>query len=98
MTRPSTAAPGTGAPSATASGPPGAAPSRPRHYLTGTELSAAELAALLERAVELKAAPLASRALAGCSVGLVFERPSTRTRLSFEAGVYELGGHPLLLR
>jgi ornithine carbamoyltransferase len=69
-----------------------------RHYLTGTELSAAELDALLARAAELKAAPLSSRALAGRSVALLFERPSTRTRLSFEAGVHELGGHPLVLR
>ena len=69
-----------------------------RHYLTGTELSAGELDALLARAAELKAAPLASRALAGSSVALLFERPSTRTRLSFEAGIHELGGHPLVLR
>jgi ornithine carbamoyltransferase len=69
-----------------------------RHYLTGTELSAAELDALLARAAELKAAPLSSRALAGRSVALLFERPSTRTRLSFEAGIHELGGHPLVLR
>jgi ornithine carbamoyltransferase len=69
-----------------------------RHYLIGTELSAAELHALLARAVELKAAPLSSDALAGRSIALIFERPSTRTRLSFEAGIHELGGHPLLLR
>jgi ornithine carbamoyltransferase len=53
---------------------------------------------VLDRALELKADPLASRALAGRSVALVFEQPSTRTRVSFEAGVVELGGHPLLLR
>jgi ornithine carbamoyltransferase len=69
-----------------------------RHYLTGTELSAAELQSLLARAAELKAAPLSSDALAGRSVALIFERPSTRTRLSFEAGIHELGGHPLVLR
>jgi ornithine carbamoyltransferase len=69
-----------------------------RHYLTGAELSAAELHALLVRAAALKAAPLSSRALAGRSVALLFEHPSTRTRLSFEAGIHELGGHPLLLR
>jgi ornithine carbamoyltransferase len=69
-----------------------------RHYLTGTELSAAELDGLLTRAAELKAAPLSSRALAGRSVALIFERPSTRTRLSFEAGIHELGGHPVILR
>jgi ornithine carbamoyltransferase len=69
-----------------------------RHFLTGEELSPAELAALLDRAAELKAAPRSSRALEGAVVALVFERPSTRTRLSFEAGVVELGGHPMVLR
>jgi ornithine carbamoyltransferase len=57
-----------------------------------------ELDALLDRAMELKAAPRSSRALAGRSVALVFEKPSTRTRLSFEVGVDELGGHPVILR
>ncbi len=69
-----------------------------RHFLTGAELNAAELNALLDRALELKAAPLSSRALAGQSVALIFEKPSTRTRLSFEVGVHELGGHPVVLR
>ncbi len=70
----------------------------PRHFLTGSELSRDELVALIDRAIELKADPLASRALAGKSVALIFQKPSTRTRLSFEAGVFELGGHPLILR
>jgi ornithine carbamoyltransferase len=70
----------------------------PRHFLTGTELDGAELGALMERALELKAAPRSSRALADRCVGLVFEKPSTRTRLSFEVGVVELGGHPVILR
>jgi ornithine carbamoyltransferase len=70
----------------------------PRHLLTGRELDAADLAALIERALELKAAPESSRALAGRCVGLIFERPSTRTRVSFEVGVVEMGGHPLILR
>jgi len=70
----------------------------PRHFLTGTELSASELSALLDRALELKRAPLSSRALEGRSVALIFEKPSTRTRVSFEVGVDELGGHALILR
>ncbi len=70
----------------------------PRHFLTGAELGPAELEALLDRALEFKGAPLASRALAGRGVALIFEKPSTRTRLSFEMGVYELGGHPVVLR
>ena len=69
-----------------------------RHFLTGAELTVAELDTLLDRAQELKAAPLSSQALAGRSVGLVFQKPSTRTRLSFEVGVHELGGHPVVLR
>src|ERR1039458_9842158 len=69
-----------------------------RHFLTGAELTSAELARLLDRAAELKAAPLSSQALAGRSVALIFQKPSTRTRLSFEVGVHELGGHPVVLR
>jgi len=70
----------------------------PRHFLTGEELGADELHALIDRALALKAAPLEARPLEGRHVALVFDRPSTRTRLSFEAGVVELGGHPLVLR
>ncbi|HEX5853035.1 MAG TPA: ornithine carbamoyltransferase [Solirubrobacteraceae bacterium] len=70
----------------------------PRHFLTGTELTAAELNALLDRALELKHEPLSSRALAGQSVALIFQKPSTRTRISFEVGIHELGGHPIVLR
>ncbi|HEV3376532.1 MAG TPA: ornithine carbamoyltransferase [Thermoleophilaceae bacterium] len=69
-----------------------------RHFLTGDELTGAELEGLIERALELKADRLGSRALEGKSVALVFDKPSTRTRVSFETGVYELGGHPLVLR
>ena len=69
-----------------------------RHFLTGAELSSDELAALIDRAIALKAAPLSSRALNGRTVALIFQRPSTRTRISFEAGIFELGGHPMVLR
>jgi ornithine carbamoyltransferase len=70
----------------------------PEHFLTGAELSAGELDALLSRALRLKADPLGSQALRGRSVALVFQKPSTRTRLSFDVGVHELGGHPVVLR
>ncbi len=70
----------------------------PRHFLTGTELSARELGALLDRALELKGSPRSSTALAGRSVALIFEKPSTRTRVSFEVGIDELGGHAVVLR
>jgi ornithine carbamoyltransferase len=68
------------------------------NFITGEELSGEQLRALIDRALELKREPLSSRALAGRTVALIFEKPSTRTRTSFEAGVFELGGHPMVLR
>ena len=73
-------------------------PSMPRHFLTGEELTPQELDGLLQRALELKREPLSSHALAGRSVGLLFQKPSTRTRVSFEVGINELGGWPVVLR
>ena len=73
----------------------------PRHFLTGKELAARELAALLDDALELKrgrAARQTHQALAGKSVALLLERPSTRTRVSFEVGIAELGGTAVILR
>jgi ornithine carbamoyltransferase len=69
-----------------------------RHFLTGEELRSDELEWLVDRAIELKADRLASRALAGRSVALLFDMASTRTRVSFETGVHELGGHAVVLR
>jgi ornithine carbamoyltransferase len=70
----------------------------PRHLLTGSELSRDELAALIERAMALKADPFGSSALERRTVALIFQRPSTRTRVSFETGIVELGGYPMVLR
>ncbi len=72
-----------------------------RDFLTGEELGAFELGRLLDRAAELKAGRqdrLGAEALAGRSVALIFEKPSTRTRVSFEVGVAELGGTPVVLQ
>lgn len=69
-----------------------------RHFVNGSELDPEELAAVIERAAELKASPFSSDALAKRTVALMFQRPSTRTRVSFEAGIVELGGHPMVLR
>lgn len=72
-----------------------------KHFLTGAELAPADLAAILDRAADLKANReefAAHRgALAAKTVALIFERPSTRTRMSSEIAVYELGGHPMVL-
>ncbi|MDO9355145.1 MAG: ornithine carbamoyltransferase, partial [Solirubrobacteraceae bacterium] len=70
----------------------------PRHCLSGAELSTSDVHAILDRAVALKADPHASKVLDGRSVALIFEKPSTRTRVTFDVGVHELGGHPLVLR
>jgi len=70
----------------------------PRHFITGSELSPDELNTLIERAIELKAAPYSSDVLRRRSVALIFQKPSTRTRVSFEAGITELGGYPMALR
>jgi ornithine carbamoyltransferase len=72
-----------------------------RDFLTGEELGAFELGKLLDRAAELKAGRrerVGAEVLAGRSIALVFEKPSTRTRISFEVGVAELGAHPVVLR
>ncbi len=68
------------------------------HILTGAELTPGQLSGIIERALELKASPYSSHVLAHRTVALIFQQPSTRTRVSFEAGVTELGGHPMVLR
>ncbi len=72
-----------------------------RHFLRDDDLSPAEQAQVLERAVQLKAdrhrdRP-GDRRLAGRSAAILFDKPSTRTRVSFSIGVFELGGYPLVL-
>jgi ornithine carbamoyltransferase len=72
----------------------------PRHFLTLLDLSAAELQHLVKRAIELKALnrtgtihePFKLKVLA-----MVFEKSSTRTRMSFEVGMAQLGGHAIFL-
>jgi ornithine carbamoyltransferase len=71
------------------------------NFITGEELGAFRLGKLLDRAAALKAGRaerVGVDSLAGRSIALVFEKPSTRTRISFEVGVAELGAHPVVLR
>jgi ornithine carbamoyltransferase len=70
-----------------------------KDYVTGEEISGGRLFTLLDRAEEMKRGrpAVGSDALAGRSVALIFEKPSTRTRISLETGVFEMGGHPLVL-
>jgi ornithine carbamoyltransferase len=69
----------------------------PRHFLVDADLSPAELELVLDDAARRKKDRFADTPLDGGSVALVFEKPSTRTRLSFEVGVHELGGHPIVV-
>lgn len=70
----------------------------PRHFLTLADLSADELKLLLARAIELKHMRAgAPQPLAGKVVAMIFEKSSTRTRVSFESGVAQLGGTTLFL-
>ncbi|MBA2427667.1 MAG: ornithine carbamoyltransferase [Actinobacteria bacterium] len=70
-----------------------------RDFLSLADLSSDELTALLDAADNMKAKPTAgAKKLAGRSVVLIFEKPSTRTRVSFEVAVTSMGGHPVVLR
>lgn len=71
-----------------------------KHYVTGSEISGGRVVTLLDRAAELQAGrpTEGTEALKGKSVALIFEKPSTRTRISFEVGVGELGATPIVLR
>jgi ornithine carbamoyltransferase len=70
----------------------------PRHLISIHDLSAAEVAGLFRLAAAVKARPRDhAAALAGKSLGMIFEKSSTRTRVSFEVGMVQLGGHALFL-
>ncbi|WP_081744916.1 ornithine carbamoyltransferase, partial [Arthrobacter sp. H14] len=69
-----------------------------RHFLLDTDLSPAEQAEVLELAVTMKADRFARKPFAGPqTVAVIFDKTSTRTRVSFAAGVADLGGSPLII-
>jgi ornithine carbamoyltransferase len=69
-----------------------------RHLISIHDLTAAEVAGLFRLAAEVKAEPRRfAGALAGKSLGMIFEKSSTRTRVSFEVGMVQMGGHALFL-
>ncbi len=73
----------------------------PRHYLSFLDLSAEETRAVLQRAIELKRQQREGEhhdtLLRGKTLGMIFEKSSTRTRVSFEVGMQQLGGNALFL-
>ncbi|MFQ5355436.1 MAG: ornithine carbamoyltransferase [Mariprofundaceae bacterium] len=71
-----------------------------RHFLTLLDITSSEARAILKRAAELKdmqKKDVPHKALAGKTLGMIFDKASTRTRVSFETGMYQLGGHALFL-
>ena len=69
----------------------------PRHFLELMDLDAPTLRHMLELGKRAKRGEVAGQPLAGKTVALIFELPSTRTRVSFEVGIRQLGGTPLVL-
>jgi ornithine carbamoyltransferase len=72
----------------------------PRHYLAVSDLSSGELSGLLKRAAEIKRQLRAGERpelFPGRVLAMVFEKSSTRTRVSFESGMAKLGGHAIFL-
>jgi len=72
----------------------------PRHFLSLLDLDSDELSQLLDRAIELKRNHLAGEVhepLKNRTLAMIFEKSSTRTRVSFETGMTQLGGHALFL-
>jgi ornithine carbamoyltransferase len=69
-----------------------------RHFLVDDDLSGAEQLAILDVADTLKAEPFRLRPFAGPrTVAVLFDKVSTRTRISFETAIAELGGHPMIM-
>jgi ornithine carbamoyltransferase len=68
-----------------------------RDFLAIPDLSGAELELLFELALGMKRGEYRERPLAGKTLAMIFGKTSTRTRVSFEVGVYQLGGHALFL-
>jgi ornithine carbamoyltransferase len=69
-----------------------------RHFLKDDDITSAEQAEILRRALELKKSPYSARPFEGPqTVALIFDKTSTRTRVSFAVGVADLGGSPLII-
>ncbi|MBY0337634.1 MAG: ornithine carbamoyltransferase [Acetobacteraceae bacterium] len=72
-------------------------PAGPRHFLELMDIDGPTLRRMLDLGAKAKRGEIAGQPLAGKTVALIFELPSTRTRVSFEVGIRQLGGTPLVL-
>ncbi|HET6229537.1 MAG TPA: ornithine carbamoyltransferase [Longimicrobiaceae bacterium] len=72
-------------------------PNPARHFLAIPDFSREELLATLDLAARMKSGEYAGKPLAGKTLAMIFTKSSTRTRVSFEVGTYQLGGHALFL-
>ena len=68
-----------------------------RDYLVFSDLTKSQVDALFQRATRMRAGEYRDKPLAGKTLAMVFAQSSTRTRVSFEVGTYQLGGHALFL-
>jgi ornithine carbamoyltransferase len=68
-----------------------------RHFLAIPDFSKSELLSVFDLAARMKRGVYREKPLAGKTLGMIFAKSSTRTRVSFEAGAYQLGGHALFL-
>ena len=68
-----------------------------RHFLTIPDFSRSELDALFDLAARMKSGAWREKPLAGKTLAMIFTKSSTRTRVSFEVGAFQLGGHALFL-
>jgi ornithine carbamoyltransferase len=68
-----------------------------RHFLAIPDFSQADLLSLFDLAARMKRGDYAEKPLAGKTLGMIFAKSSTRTRVSFEVGAFQLGGHALFL-
>jgi ornithine carbamoyltransferase len=75
----------------------GGGPGAPRHFLEIMDIEATALRRMLDLAAKAKRGEVTNRPLAGKNIALLFEKPSTRTRVSFEVGIRQLGGDAVVL-